>query len=83
MRKLIAQTLIQKNGDYYVFLTDDEQDINREIKQVTIDEDVLKRELANTIFLDLYDEKRFNYSKHYAFPFNQKMDEKIMETKRL
>lgn len=76
VRKLIAQTLIQKNGDYYVFLTDDEQDINREIKQVTIDEDVLKRELANTIFLDLYEEKRFNYSKHYAFPFNQKMDEK-------
>lgn len=76
VRKLIGQTLIQKNGDYYVFLTDDEQDINREIKQVTIDEDVLKRELANTIFLDLYDEKRFNYSKHYAFQFNQKMDEK-------
>lgn len=75
LRKLIIETLIQKNGDYYVFLTDDEQDINREIKQVTIDEDVLKRELANAIFLDLYDEKRFNL-KHYAFPFNQKMDEK-------
>lgn len=76
VRKLISQTLIQKNGDYFVFLTDDEQDINREIKQMNIDEDVLKRELANTIFQDLYDEKRFNYSKEYAFPFNQKMDEK-------
>lgn len=76
VRKLIAQTLIQKNGDYYVFLTDDEQDINREIKQVNIDETVIKRELMNTIFLDLYEEKRFNYSKHYAFPFNRKMDEK-------
>lgn len=76
VRKLISQTLIQKNGDYYMFLTDDEQDINREIKQVTIDEEVLKKELANTIFFDLYDEKRFNYSKYDAFSFNQKMDEK-------
>ena len=76
VRKLISQTLIQKNGDYYMFLTDDEQDINREIKQITIDEEVLKKELANTIFFDLYDEKRFNYSKYDAFSFNQKMDEK-------
>lgn len=76
LRKLISQTLIQKNGDYYLFLTDDEQDINREIKQMNIDEDIVKRELANYIFQDLYDEKRFNYSKEYAFTYNQKMDEK-------
>lgn len=76
LRKLIAQTLIQKNGDYFIFLTDDEQDINREIKQINIDEDIMKRELANYIFQDLYDDKKFNYTKQYAFSFNQKMDEK-------
>jgi len=37
---------------------------------------VVKRELATYIFQDLYDEKRFRYSSHYDFPFNQKMDEK-------
>lgn len=76
LRKLIGQTLIQKNGDYYVFLTDDEQDINREIKTLNIDEDLVKRELAAYIFQDLYDEKRFRYSTEYSFLFNQKMDEK-------
>lgn len=76
LRKLIQQTLIQKNGEYYLFLTDDEQDINREIKTLNIDEDLVKRELANYIFQDLYDEKRFRYSPQYLFPFNQKMDEK-------
>ncbi|WP_110933554.1 BREX system P-loop protein BrxC [Paenibacillus bouchesdurhonensis] len=76
LRKLIAQTLIQKNGDVYLFLTDDEQDINREIKQMNIDEDIVKRELANYIFQDLYDDKRFNYSREYSFSFNQKMDDK-------
>ena len=76
LRKLISQTLIQQNGEEYIFLTDDEQDINREIKHVMIDENIVKRELASYIFNDLYDTKRFNYSKDYSFPFNQKMDDK-------
>ncbi|WP_033827164.1 BREX system P-loop protein BrxC [Bacillus andreraoultii] len=76
LRKLISQTLIQKNGENYVFLTDDEQDINREIKQINVDEEIVKRELAHYIFQDLYDDKRFSYSKEYSFSYNQKMDEK-------
>ncbi|QBK26904.1 BREX system P-loop protein BrxC [Ureibacillus thermophilus] len=76
LRKLISQAFIQKNGDNYNFLTDDEQDVNREIKHINVEEELIKRELANYIFHDLYDEKRFTYSKEYSFPFNQKMDEK-------
>lgn len=76
LRKLISQTLIQKNGDFYLFLTDDEQDINREIKTLNVDEDLVKRELADYVFQDLYEEKRFRYSSEYLFSFNQKMDEK-------
>ena len=34
----------------YFFLTDDEQDINREIKNMNIDEDKVKRELYTDIF---------------------------------
>ncbi len=76
LRKLISQTLIQKNGEFYLFLTDDEQDINREIKAMKVEEDILKRELANYIFQDLYDDKRYRYSIQYQFSYNQKMDEK-------
>ncbi|MCR8844363.1 BREX system P-loop protein BrxC [Paenibacillus sp. SC116] len=76
LRKLISQTLIQKNGEFYLFLTDDEQDINREIKGVKIEEDVIKRELATYIYQDLYDDKRYRYSSQYQFSYNQKMDEK-------
>lgn len=76
LRKLISQTLVQKNGEDYIFLTDDEQDINREIKSLTIEDDIVKRDLANYIYQDLYDEKRYRYSNQYSFPFNQKMDEK-------
>ncbi|PIC94624.1 hypothetical protein CSV69_15785 [Sporosarcina sp. P26b] len=76
LRKLISQTLIQQNGEEHIFLTDDEQDINREIKHVIIDENIVKRELASYVFNDLYDTKRFVYLKNYSFPFNQKMDDK-------
>ncbi|MED3986958.1 BREX system P-loop protein BrxC [Peribacillus simplex] len=76
LRKLSSQTLVQKNGEYYIFLTDDEQDINREIKTINVDEDLVKRELANYIFQDLYDEKKYRYSSEYTFSYNQKMDEK-------
>lgn len=76
LRKLISQTLIQKNGEYYLFLTDDEQDINREIKMLPIDEDLVKRDLRTYIFEDIYEGKKFKYSNIYLLPFNQKMDEK-------
>ncbi len=76
LRKLISQTLVQKNGEYFIFLTDDEQDINREIKTINMDEDLIKRELANYIYQDIYDEKKYRYSNVYSFLYNQKMDEK-------
>lgn len=76
LRKLITQTLIQNNGEEYLFLTDDEQDINRDIKQMIIDDNFVKRELATYVFGSIYDAKRFNYSRDYLFSFNQQMDEK-------
>jgi hypothetical protein len=76
LRKLVSQILIQKHGETYIFLTDDEQDINREIKALTIEEDRLKKNVAEYIFEDLYDTKKYSYSKMYDFAYNQKMDEK-------
>jgi hypothetical protein len=75
LRKLISETLIQKNGEEYDFLTDDEQDINREIKTMMVEEEVVKKELAEYIFQDLVSMRRYSYSKWYNFPFNQVMDE--------
>lgn len=76
LRKLLSQTLIQKHGDEYIFLTDDEQDINREIKLVPIDENDVKKQLADYVFQEIYDVRRYAYNREYSFPFNQKMDEK-------
>jgi hypothetical protein len=76
LRKLISQNLIQKNGDVYIFLTDDEQDINRDIKGTKVEEEIVKREIANYIYQDLFDDKKFRYKNKHSFSFNRKMDEK-------
>jgi len=76
LRKLLGQTLIQKHGDLYIFLTDDEQDINREIEQILISDEEVKKELADYIYQDLYHVNQYSYSDVYSFRFNKKMDEK-------
>lgn len=76
LKKLIQQTLIQKNGEEYIFLTDDEQDVNREIKELTVEDDVLKRALSEYVFQDLYSVNKYSYNKMYDFAFNRKMDDK-------
>ncbi len=70
---LSNEYLIQKNGDVYIFLTDDEQDVNKDIKLTKVDDGITKKELRGYIFDQFYDNKR--YSGYYDFDFNKKMDE--------
>lgn len=76
LRKLLAENLIQKNGDRYIFLTDDEQDVNREIRDEKVEEDELIKELGSYIFEEIYEDSKYRYSKIYSFPFNKKIDER-------
>src|SRR5699024_7109962 len=75
LRKLINQTLIQKNGEDYMFLTDDEQDVHREIKEITVEETAIRRVLPEYIYQHLYSMNKYSYSKMYDFPFNKIMDD--------
>ena len=72
--KLERETLIQKNGEEYSFLTNEEQDINREIKNETVEEGEILSKAANVIFYDIYSEKKFAYTKKYNFAFNRAID---------
>ena len=79
LKVLEKQTLIQKNSDEYVFLTDEEQDINRAILNQSIDSAEVTNKVAELIFDGLFDAKKyrhpaFNY--RYAFPFNQVVDDR-------
>ena len=62
LKRLVRQTLVQKNGDIYVFLTDEEQEINRAIESQNVDSGEVIAKVSEMIFDDLYDEKKYRYN---------------------
>ena len=79
LKRLVRQTLIQKNGEIYVFLTDEEQEINREIESQNVEISEVVGKVSELIFDGLYDEKKYRYpafNGRYTFGFNQLVDDR-------
>ncbi|MBU5317588.1 BREX system P-loop protein BrxC [Clostridium bornimense] len=76
LKKLIRETLVQKNGDEFIFLTNDEQDVNKEIKNMAIDNGEIIQKVSEIIFDDIYGESKYSYSKKYIFSFNKIVDDR-------
>lgn len=79
LTRLVRQTLVQKNGDIYVFLTDEEQEINRAIESQNVESSEIINKVSELIFDGLYDEKKYRYPAfkgRYTFAFNQFVDDK-------
>ena len=73
LRRLEAQTLIQRNNDEYKFLTDEEQEINREIKQIIIDQNRITDYLKRIVFDYILTDSKFTY-KGKNFPLTKYID---------
>lgn len=71
--RLMSQNYIGRAGDTYNFLTDEEQDIQREIKNTTVSTADIVNRIAQMIFADIYTTKKFRYGKN-DFPFDQMVD---------
>ena len=79
LKSLVRQALVQKNGEIYVFLTDEEQEINRAIESQNVDSSEVIAKVSEMVFDGLYGENKYYYPKfnqRYPFPFNQIMDDK-------
>jgi hypothetical protein len=76
LKRLIGETLIQKNGEEYLFLTNEEQDVNKEIKSINIDMGEVIQKASETIFEEIYVDKKYRYSSKYNFPFNTIIDDR-------
>ena len=72
--RLVRENYIARNGDTYTFLTDDEQDIERDIRNTPVDSATIVQSISQIIFGDLYVSKKFKYGK-YDFPYDQIIDE--------
>jgi len=79
LKRLVRETLVQKNGDLYTFLTNEEQDINREIKNIHVDTAETIQDVSEIIFDDIYTDKKFKYSTRYNFSFNQVVDDRVFK----
>jgi len=76
LNRLLKETVIQKNGNEYFFLTNAEQDINKEIKNTNVDISQVIQETGDIIFEEIYNNRKFRYNNEYDFSFNQIVDEK-------
>ena len=77
LKKLVQEQLVQNLGDNYVFLTNEEQEVNREIAQRRPEDSEMNRELATLIFDEnsRADKYRYPYlNGRYSFGFNRKID---------
>jgi hypothetical protein len=68
LHRLEKETLISRSGDFYFFLTNEERDINREIKSVDLSSGDEAKLLGELIYNDKLKEQR-----KYRYPVN-KMD---------
>lgn len=79
LKVLMRQMLVQKNGDIYVFLTDEEQEINREIDSQNVEMAEVINKVSEMIFEDIFTDKKYRYSAfngRYSFGFNQAVDDR-------
>lgn len=79
LKVLMRQMLVQRNGEIYVFLTDEEQEINREIESQNVEMAEVINKASEMIFEDIFTDKKYRYpafNGRYAFSFNSTVDDR-------
>ena len=75
LSRLEKQTLIQRVGDEYTFLTHEEQDIGREIKNTEVDPGEVTNELQALVWDSIFTDKKLKYSNRHQYGINRKLDD--------
>ncbi len=74
LERLLSQGYIGRFGETYNFLTDEEQDIQREINNTVVDTSAIVERIAQMIFVEIYPTKKFRYGKNDDFEFYKMVD---------
>ncbi|WP_417862077.1 BREX system P-loop protein BrxC [Vreelandella venusta] len=70
------QTLIQRNGELYEYLTDEEQDIEAEIKNTDVDTQAVETELEKLVFDGVIKTRKIRWDESgQDYPFTRKLDD--------
>ncbi|MBQ1471780.1 MAG: BREX system P-loop protein BrxC [Eubacterium sp.] len=79
LRVLQKEMLVQKQGSEYIFLTDEEQEINRLIDQEFVEGSEKTMRVSSMIFDGILRDSKYIYPKfsgRYAFGYNQIVDDR-------
>lgn len=74
LKRLEDETLIQKNGEEYGFLTNAEQDVNKQINKSDYNEGEIQRTILDIIFDKVLESNKYRYEGRYDFGLNRFVD---------
>jgi hypothetical protein len=75
---LEQQTYIQRNGEVFEFLTDEEKDVEEEIKNTDIESSAVDEHLYKIVFDTIIKLRKIRYDVNgQDYPFSRKMDDKL------
>ena len=80
---LETQSYVQRNGNVYEFLTNEEQEIEKEIKAVDVDSSEVSNKLFKYLSSDILKTNKLRYAKNgQDFPFGYKLDDIVQGNQR-
>ena len=75
---LEQQTYIQRNGEIYEYLTDEEKDVEQEIKNTEVDSSEVADELQKIVFDHVIKHRKIRYDENgQDYPFSRKLDDRL------
>lgn len=75
---LEQQTYVQRNGELYEYLTDEEKDVEQEIKNTEVESSDVAVELEKIVFDHVIKQKKIRYDENgQNYPFSRKLDDRL------
>lgn len=78
LARLEQETYIQRNGELYEYLTDEEKDVEQEIKNTDVDTTEVAAELEKLVFDFVIKQRKIRFDENgQDYPFSRKLDDKL------
>ncbi|NDY73873.1 BREX system P-loop protein BrxC [Desulfobacter hydrogenophilus] len=75
---LEQQTYVQRNGELYEYLTDEEKDVEEEIKNTEVESSDVAAELEKIVFDHVIKHRKIRYTENgQDYPFSKKLDDRL------
>lgn len=75
---LEQQTYVQRNGELYEYLTDEEKDVEQEIKSTEVESSDVAAELEKIVFDHTIKHRKIRYDENgQDYPFSRKLDDRL------